>query len=130
MLVLLFQSLLLSYPALAPAATESGVDKKEVALGKKVCEQVEKKWVRITDPIRVARLETIQQKLLPLVERPLPYEVRVISEDQPNAFSLPGGFVYFTSGMLDFAKSDAIRDNLAKLGVVVKDTKEGTEWSI
>lgn len=30
----------------------------------------------------------------------------------------------------DFAKSDAIRDNLAKLGVVVKDTKEGTEWSI
>ena len=124
-LVLLFQSLLLSYPALAPAATESGVDKKEVALGKKVCEQVEKKWVRITDPIRVARLETIQQKLLPLVERPLPYEVRVISEDQPNAFSLPGGFVYFTSGMLDFAKSDSELASIMAHEMVHSDKKHG-----
>lgn len=30
----------------------------------------------------------------------------------------------------DFAKSDAIRDELAKLGVTVKDTKESMEWSL
>ncbi|MDD2583802.1 MAG: cysteine--tRNA ligase [Bacteroidales bacterium] len=30
----------------------------------------------------------------------------------------------------DFAKSDAIRDKLTTLGVNVKDTKEGTEWTI
>jgi cysteinyl-tRNA synthetase len=30
----------------------------------------------------------------------------------------------------DFAKSDSIRDELAKMGVVLKDTKEGTTWEI
>ena len=30
----------------------------------------------------------------------------------------------------DFATSDRIRDELARLGVVVKDTKEGTTWTI
>ncbi|MDR3180856.1 MAG: cysteine--tRNA ligase, partial [Prevotellaceae bacterium] len=30
----------------------------------------------------------------------------------------------------DFATSDKIRDELVKLGIVVKDTKEGTTWTI
>ncbi|HOV28666.1 MAG TPA: M48 family metalloprotease [Synergistales bacterium] len=82
-------------------------DEREVALGKKVCEQVEKKWERVTDPVPVARLAAILQKILPEARKPFPYEVRLIREKQPNAFSLPGGFIYFTTGMLDFAKSDA-----------------------
>lgn len=86
--------------------TLSKEDQKEIALGKKVCEQVEKRWDRVVDPVRVARLEAILQRLAPEAQRPLEYEVRVISEDQPNAFSLPGGFIYFTTGMLDFARSD------------------------
>jgi cysteinyl-tRNA synthetase len=30
----------------------------------------------------------------------------------------------------DFARSDAIRDSLANLGITVKDTKDGAEWSM
>ena len=30
----------------------------------------------------------------------------------------------------DFEKSDRIRDELAKMGVVLKDTKDGTTWEI
>ena len=30
----------------------------------------------------------------------------------------------------DWAKSDKIRDDLARLGFVIKDTKEGTEWKL
>ena len=30
----------------------------------------------------------------------------------------------------DFAESDRIRDELAKLGVVLKDSKEGTTWEL
>ena len=30
----------------------------------------------------------------------------------------------------DFATSDKIRDELKKLGIVLKDTKDGTEWSL
>ncbi|MFZ0238728.1 MAG: cysteine--tRNA ligase, partial [Xanthobacteraceae bacterium] len=30
----------------------------------------------------------------------------------------------------NFRESDRIRDELAKMGVVVKDTKDGTTWEI
>ena len=30
----------------------------------------------------------------------------------------------------DFTTSDSIRDRLKELGVTIKDTKEGTEWSM
>lgn len=104
----LFLTILLALsPVQAIAGAPSRDDEKEVALGKKVCEQVEKKWERVVDPVRVARLESILQRLVPEAERPLEYEIRVISEDQPNAFSLPGGFMYFTTGMLGFARSDS-----------------------
>jgi Zn-dependent protease with chaperone function len=93
-------------PHQAMGALSKG-DEREVALGKKVCEQVEKKWERVTDPVLVARLAVILQKILPEARKPFPYEVRLIREKQPNAFSLPGGFIYLTTGMLDFAKSDA-----------------------
>lgn len=95
------------FPAQVFAGDLTRDDEKEIALGKKVCEQVEKRWERVADPVRVARLEVILQRLVPETQRPLEYEVRVISEDQPNAFSLPGGFIYFTTGMFGFAKSDS-----------------------
>lgn len=94
-------------PAQVHAGALTREDEKEIALGKRVCEDVEKRWERIVDPIRVARLEVLLQRLVPETQRPLDYEVRVISDDQPNAFSLPGGFLYFTTGMIDFARSDS-----------------------
>jgi cysteinyl-tRNA synthetase len=30
----------------------------------------------------------------------------------------------------DWATSDLIRDNLAKMNIKIKDTKEGAEWSV
>jgi len=30
----------------------------------------------------------------------------------------------------DFAESDRIRDELAKMGVVLRDSKDGTTWEI
>jgi len=30
----------------------------------------------------------------------------------------------------DYATADKIRDDLTKLGIVIKDTKEGAKWSL
>jgi len=77
---------------------------KEIALGRKVAEEVEKNWERVTDPAVTARLNMILSHFKPHLERNLPYEVRVIKDDNvPNAFSLPGGIVYFTTAMIKFA---------------------------
>jgi Zn-dependent protease with chaperone function len=80
---------------------------KEIALGQKVSADVEKQWERVADPALCARLNMALNRMAPYLSRPLPYEVRVVREDMVNAFSLPGGIVYFTTGMLNFLRSDA-----------------------
>ncbi len=80
---------------------------KEIALGQKVSADVEKQWERVADPALCARLNMALNRMVPYLSRPLPYEVRVVREDMVNAFSLPGGIVYFTTGMLNFLRSDA-----------------------
>lgn len=80
---------------------------KEIALGKKVSAEIEQKWELVTDPAQTARLAMLLARLLPHTTRPLPYEVRIVRQNMINAFSLPGGIVYFTTGMLDFLRSDA-----------------------
>ena len=81
--------------------------KKEIALGEKVAADVEKQWERVADPALSARLSMLLGRFLPHLSRPLPYEVRIVREKMVNAFSLPGGIVYFTTGMLDFLRTDA-----------------------
>ena len=45
-------------------------------------------------------------RFLPLLSRPLPYEVKIIRDKMINAFSIPGGTIYFTTGILDFLRTD------------------------
>ncbi len=45
-------------------------------------------------------------RFLPLMSRPLPYEIKIIRDEMINAFSLPGGRIYFTTGIIDFLRTD------------------------
>jgi Zn-dependent protease with chaperone function len=101
--LLLFTLILGPLPVFASADSM----KKEIALGEKVAADVEKQWERVADPALSARLSMILGRFLPHLSRPLPYEVRIVREKMINAFSLPGGIVYFTTGMLDFLRTDA-----------------------
>ncbi|MBL3538861.1 M48 family metalloprotease [Aminivibrio sp.] len=103
--VLLFCTLFLT--ALSLPASSSDDMGKEIALGEKVAADVEKQWERVADPALSARLSMLLVRFLPYLSRPLPYEVRIVREKMVNAFSLPGGIVYFTTGMLDFLRTDA-----------------------
>ena len=96
---------LLCLATVSPAAEPDPA--KEVQLGAKVARQVEERWERIADPSVSARLDMICSRLTPYMKRDLPYEVRCVREKSPNAFSLPGGFIYMTSGMMEFLHSDA-----------------------
>ena len=104
---------LLLYPCIfvqeAFAASKSSDIKaleKEIKLGKSVAEDIEKQWPRVLEPSKTARAEMILQRLRPYMERSLDYEVRVVEQKMVNAFSLPGGITYVTTGMLDFIKTD------------------------
>lgn len=79
---------------------------REEKIGKKVAEAVEKQFPRVHDPDKEARLNVIVRSLTPFLERDLNYNIRIIELKDPNAFSLPGGQMYITTGMLEFLKSD------------------------
>ncbi len=80
---------------------------KERKIGRKAVEQIEERWELIADPARLVRLSMIVDKLKPHLEREIPYEVRIVRMDFPNAFCLPGGYIFFTSKMLELLHSDA-----------------------
>jgi len=81
--------------------------RREIEIGRRIVEQIEQRWELIADPVRIAHLTMIVERLKPHTERNIPYEVRIICSDIPNAFCLPGGFIFFTSGMLELLSSDA-----------------------
>ncbi|MDO4988054.1 MAG: M48 family metallopeptidase [Synergistes sp.] len=80
--------------------------KKEIRMGRKGAEAIEKECPRVIDPAEEAKLAMIAEKLTPHLKRPLEYIVRIIEMKEPNAFSLPGGRTYFTTGMMKFLKSE------------------------
>jgi len=94
-----------SWAAAAPEPTDKTIP-REIKIGKKTSEQVEKEIPRVHDPSREAKLAMITNKLTPYLQRDLQYYVKILEMKDPNAFSLPGGFTYITTGMLDFLKSD------------------------
>ncbi|MDR3231203.1 MAG: M48 family metalloprotease, partial [Synergistaceae bacterium] len=80
---------------------------KERKIGRQTVRQIEERWELIADPARIAHLSMIAGRLEGHMQRKIPYEVRIIRMDAPNAFCLPGGFIFFTSKMLDQLHSDA-----------------------
>jgi Zn-dependent protease with chaperone function len=88
------------------SSTSASELRKEIELGQKVAAEIERHWNRIVDPSKIAYISMIAEKLIPHLERALPFEVRLIEDKTPNAFALPGGLVFVTTGMLDFVRSD------------------------
>ena len=109
----LYIAVLLFYPYIfchavfaAPNSSDMRALEKEIKLGKSVAEDIEKQWTRVLEPSQIAHAEMILQRLRPYLDRSLDYEVRVVEQKMVNAFSLPGGITYVTTGMLDFLKTD------------------------
>ena len=91
-------------------AQDDGADlglEKERKIGRKALAEIEKNWPLEADPARLARLRMILNRLEPHMERRIPYEIHIVKTEALNAFCLPGGFIFFTSGILDLLKTDS-----------------------
>jgi predicted Zn-dependent protease len=52
-------------------------------------------------------LERILERLVEVSHRPnLKYRITVINDPTPNAFALPGGFIYITTGLLEILETE------------------------
>ena len=89
-----------------PLAASSDATPQEVRLGRKGAEEIERHWRVIKDPALQAKVETIVTRLKPFMKRNLHYDIRIVDQESVNAFSLSGGTMYITTGMLGFVKTD------------------------
>jgi predicted Zn-dependent protease len=81
---------------------------REIQLGRQAARQVEQTLGFVDDGGLQAYLQRIGRELAAGSERPeLPWDFHVVDDPTPNAFALPGGFIYVTRGMLNLLTSEA-----------------------
>lgn len=90
---------------------------KEIELGQQFAREYEQKLPDgpiITRGPEYERVQRVATKLLPLARKDwdVPYNVKVVQSDQVNAFAVPGGPIYFYTGLIRLTDSD---DELASV---------------
>src|SRR5262249_30141368 len=82
-------------------------EKKERELGQEAAGEVERTVGLVQDPALVGYVREIGRRLVAQTSTPdAPYQFHVADDTEPNAFALPGGFVYVTRGLLALANSE------------------------
>lgn len=90
---------------------------KEVEMGRAINKQVLEEYKPATDPLMQKRVEDIGKKIAAVCDRKdIDYHFMVLEDDDVNAVSLPGGYVYIFRGLIDKVDND---DELA--GVVAHE---------
>lgn len=81
----------------------------EVALGRDIDIQMQRKFKIEKGPYANNRLSAIGQKIAAVSDRQdLNYHFRIIKDKELNAFALPGGFVYVNSAVMEAANDDEL----------------------
>lgn len=83
--------------------------KSEVSLGKSLNQQIRKEFKVPDNPQLNNRLKNIGEKIAKVSDRQdLDYQFGVIEDKGLNAFSIPGGYVYVNTGLLNIANDDEL----------------------
>ncbi|RYG65560.1 hypothetical protein EON80_17125 [bacterium] len=99
----------------AKDAPPKDATKQEIEEGKKAAAELEKsKSIKLLDPASspdakalIDKLNGMATRLGAVSQRPgIKYIVKVIEDKDVNAFTLPGGHIYFYRGLIDYASSD------------------------
>lgn len=111
---------------------------KEQKLGKKLSEDIEKKHDLVEDSQKNLLIRQIGNKLAKASElKGMNYHFKILNIEGPNAFSIPGGYVYVTYDLFDFIQSD---DELAGIlaheiahvihNHALKQTRDNTKFTL
>lgn len=88
--------------------------RSEVALGSDMDIEIQKKLKILKDPLRQRRLDAIGEKIAGVSDRKdITYVFRIVKDKELNAFTIPGGFIYVNSGLMDIATDDELACVLA-----------------
>ena len=80
---------------------------KEIALGKQLAQEVERQAKIIDDPIIAEYVNRVGQNLVRNSDAKVPFTIKVIDNDEVNAFALPGGYFFVNTGLIMAADNEA-----------------------
>jgi predicted Zn-dependent protease len=80
---------------------------RERSLGKQLSALADQQLALLDDPVVNEYVNRISQNIALNSDVKVPLTVKVIKQDEVNAFSLPGGYLYLTTGLLNEAGSEA-----------------------
>jgi predicted Zn-dependent protease len=80
---------------------------RECAMGKELAEEVDLQSRMVSDPVVTEYINRVAQTLVRNSDAQVPFTVKVVDDDEINAFALPGGFFYVNSGLVLAADNEA-----------------------
>src|SRR5580658_589783 len=80
---------------------------REMAVGKQLSQELERHSTLVTDKIITEYVNRLGQKLVAHSDAKIPITIKVIEGDEPNAVTLPGGYIYVQTGLLRTADTEA-----------------------
>ncbi len=80
---------------------------KEISIGKQMAMEVERQAKIVDDPIIAEYVNRVGQNLVRNSDAKVPFTIKVIDDEQINAFALPGGFFFVNTGVLANADNEA-----------------------
>ena len=79
---------------------------KEIALGRQLAQEVQRQAKLVEDPLIAEYVSRIGQNLVRNSDAKVPFTFQVIEGDSPNAFALPGGYVFIYTALIKIADEE------------------------
>jgi len=80
---------------------------KEIALGRQLSVEIEQSTRLFGDPVISEYVNRVGQMLVQHSDCKVPFVIKVVDDDEVNAFALPGGFFYVDTGLILAADDEA-----------------------
>ena len=79
---------------------------RELALGKQLAQEVQRQAKIVEDPLISEYVNRVGQNLARSSDAKVPFTFQIIEGDTPNAFALPGGYIFVYSGLIKVADEE------------------------
>jgi len=80
---------------------------RERAMGRQMAAQVESSARLFTDPVVNEYVNRVGQTIVRNSDAKVPFTIKLIDDDQVNAFALPGGYFFVNTGLILAAENEA-----------------------
>jgi beta-barrel assembly-enhancing protease len=80
---------------------------KEMALGKQLASEVQKQAKVVEDPLLSEYVNRLGQGLVRNSDAKVPFTFQLVEGEAPNAFALPGGYIFVYTGLLKVASEES-----------------------